>query len=220
MIDRLLEAGGPQLLLPILVVLLIATAAKGVLGLDLRKAHRRKEFLDLWDPARARDDLWLEVSVRHLCGRYLPASVIRRVLSWPDCTMSLISLAEVWPMLSFDPDTQEVRWKRARWGSQRALLSERAFMLVGYFVVGTSGFLLGLAAVRSPVFSLNAIAFMIMATALGMLAVACLVRDDSLQTAGKLAPDFIRRLNAAAPSPPRRPQPRRAARVPAAAILE
>lgn len=218
MIERLLEAGGPKLLLPILVFLLIASIAKGVLGLDLRKAHRRKEFLDLWDPVRARDDLWLEVSVRHLCGNYLPACVIRRVLSWPDCTMSLISLATIWSMLSFDADSREVRWKRARHGNRRSILAERAITLVIYFVAGTSALLSGLAAVRSEAFSLNAIFFMIVAITLGMLAVACLVRDDSLESAAKLGPDFIKRLNAREPNPPVRPPRGRAAPVAEATI--
>ncbi len=56
-------------------------------------------------------------------------------------------------------------------------------------------------AMRFDAFSLNAIYLMIMAVTSGMVAVACLMRDDSLQTIGRLPTDFIRRLNAAGPSP-------------------
>jgi hypothetical protein len=66
----ILEVGGAGYLVPALLLLCSLYVTRGLWGLHGRRSQHRREFLELWDSAQSKDDLWLEVAVRHLFGTY------------------------------------------------------------------------------------------------------------------------------------------------------
>ena len=195
MIEQLLSVGGQQLLLPALIALGGLYAVRGVFGLHGRMGQRRKEFIELWSSERAQDDLWLQVVVRHLFGRYLPAPVIRQVMGWPDAAASLLAIAEIWPMLTFDPDTNAVSWKRKRYENPGLVRVERLVVLSLYVALASVAVLAGLISFRSEALSLPAISYALTALVLGGVSLVLLMRDDSLEVAYKRGPDLLARIN-------------------------
>ena len=106
---ELIEIGGIGFVIPAVLSVLVLYIARGLFGMHGRRSQARKEFLELWNDARASDDLWLEVSVRHLVGTYLPAHVVRLALAGPDKAQSLFDLAELWLLLRYDREARTVR---------------------------------------------------------------------------------------------------------------
>ena len=206
MIEQLLNVGGQQLLLPVLIALGGLYAARGLFGLHSRMGQRRRDFIELWSPERAEDDLWLQVVVRHLFGCYLPAPVIRKVMGWPDAAASLLAIAEIWPMLTLDPETEAVSWKRKRYENPLLMRAERFLVFSAYVAMASVAVLAGFTSFRSAALSLPAISYALTALALGGVSLVLLTRDDSLEAAYKRGPDLLARLNspgtpaAAAPS--------------------
>jgi len=195
MIEKLLDVGGQQLILPILIAIAVLYAARGLLGLHIRLAQRRKEFLELWNSDRSSDDLWLQVAVRHLYGSYLPSSVIRRVMRWPDAAESLLAISELWPMLTVDVQSDRVQWKSSRHERVGNIRLERALMLGLYVFLATLAFVVATAALRSEALSLTAISYAVIAIALGIFSLASLARDDRLGGAIKRGQKLLRRIN-------------------------
>ena len=157
--------------------------------------QRRKEFLELWTSHHPNDDFWLQVAIRHLCGRYLPVSVIRRTLRWPDGAEALLAIAELWPMLTFDDATNRVGWKRARFNRKRNLWIERAVLLILYTFFGTMAFLAFSASFSSPALSAWAVIFAINGVTLSIVSVALLAYDGRLAKAINAGPKLLSRLN-------------------------
>lgn len=199
MIEKLLDVGGQQLILPILIAITGLYVARGLLGLHTRTAQRRKEFLELWTSDRVRDDLWLQVSTRHLFGRYMPALVIRRVMGWPDAAESLLAVAELWPMFKVNAQTHNVQWKYAFYERVRNIWLERLLMLGCYLLLATIASLAATVSFRSEALSFTAVSYAIIAITLGIASLASLARDDQLGTAIKRGPELLRRINCAAP---------------------
>lgn len=114
LIEDLVSAGGPGLIIPAVMFILVLYGARGFFGWHGRRSQNRKEFLDLWTSERISDDLWLEVTVRHLFGTYLPAHVIRTALRHPSSAQALLDLSALWPLLHYDADSRTVRWRSER----------------------------------------------------------------------------------------------------------
>jgi hypothetical protein len=201
-IEQLLSVGGQQLLLPVLIALSGLYAARGLFGLHGRMGQRRRDFIELWSSERAKDDLWLQVVVRHLFGCYLPAPVIRKVMGWPDAAACLLAIAEIWPMLTFDIETRAVRWKRPRHAAARRIGFERWLMLASYGVLATAAFAAAWISFRGPTPSLTGVTYAIAALALATVSLVLLMRGDILEVAYKRGPDLLARLNSpASPAP-------------------
>ena len=195
MIEKLLDVGGQQLILPILIAIAGLYAARGLLGVHTRLAQRRKEFLELWNSERTSDDLWLQVAIRHLYGCYLPASVIRRIMRWPDAAKSLLAISELWPLLTVDVQTDRVQWKGSRHESVGNIWVERVLLLGCYGVLATLAFVMATASLRSEALSLTAVSYAVIALSLGVVSLASLARDDRLGGAIKQGPELLRRIN-------------------------
>ena len=71
-------------------------------------------ILEHWDPKRIDDDLWLEVTIRHLYGTHLPAHVIRTAFAHPHTSQALIDLSGLWLFLDYDSESRSVRWRHRR----------------------------------------------------------------------------------------------------------
>lgn len=132
---EILEIGGSGFLIPAVIFLLVLYAAKGLYGLVGHRSRHRKEFLDLWDPVRAQDDLWLEVVVRHHFGTTLPAGVIRMALAQPDKSLALFEICELWPLFRYDRDTQTVTWLHRWHVRQKGRRMEQRLMGAAYLVL-------------------------------------------------------------------------------------
>jgi len=204
---EILEAGGASFLLPAVLFVLVLSAVKGVFGLHGRRSQHRREFLELWDKARSADDLWLEVSVRHLFGTHLPSRVIRLALEQPDRSRSLADLSELWDLLVFDPQRQTVHWRntlssrvaRSRWG--RGLCFVASYMCV-------------LAAVTAAVVAAHyghthfaGWVYGSFALVVGFVAFLCLAHDDTVQTAAQAGDRWVELINQSAANQPPTTEP-------------
>lgn len=132
---EILEIGGAGFLIPVVLFVLVLYAIKGLYGLIGHRSRHRKEFLDLWDPARAQDDLWLEVIVRHHFGTTMPAGIIRLALAQPDKSRALLELCELWPLFRYDRETQTVAWLHRWHVKPKTRRLESRLMLGGYLVL-------------------------------------------------------------------------------------
>lgn len=197
---EILAVGGSGLLIPVVLAVLVLYTVRGAFGLHGRRSQHRKEFLELWDVTRIRDDLWLEVAVRHLCGAYLPAHIIRLALEQPDKSQSLFDLAELWPLFRFDPDSKNVRWESKRHETLDKRRAGRKILLIGYFVSAMLAALCALAAFKSGPNTFSGWMYGICAVVTGFVAILCLMRDDIIKVAVAVGDEWLTRINRTANS--------------------
>jgi hypothetical protein len=194
-LKEILAAGGSGFLIPAVLVVLVLYAIRGVFGLHGRRSQHRKEFLELWESARTRDDLWLEVAVRHLCGTYLPAQVVRLALEQPDKSQSLFDLAELWPLFRFDPDSKTVSWQKRQHESLNRRRASRKILLLGYFVCALLAVLAALVAFKSGPSTFTGWVYGVCAVVTGFVALICLMREDTIKVAAAVGDDWMVRIN-------------------------
>lgn len=193
--DKIIELGGKGLLIPVVLSVLVLYAIRGLFGWHGRRSQHRKEFLELWDPARCKDDLWLEVAVRHWLGTFLPAHVIKIALSQPDKTQSLIELSELWVLFRYDRDTHTVRWLHRRHQTIEKRKVGRILLLLTYFFCALAAFFaalvtfeLGPSTSSGWVYGAGTIIF-------GALALICLMREDTIKTCASVGDEWLDRIN-------------------------
>jgi hypothetical protein len=187
-IQELLDASNDKLLVPLAVVAVLTTLAKGLFSLHRSRSQKRKEFLELWraDPP---DDLWTEVAIRHLIGEYLPASIIRMLCTSPQAGRALGEIAESWPLLEMDDETGDVRWLKPRYASPATRRRWRRGFNVGYFVLFGAGLFVGyLLFVTSKPFPMLYWVYPITGMLLGLI---CLHHADRLKTADRAVPRWL-----------------------------
>jgi hypothetical protein len=197
---EILDAGGPAFLIPAVLFVLVFYLTRGLFGLHGRRNQNRKDFLDLWDAARARDDLWLEVAVRHQFGTYLPAHVIRLALGQPDKAQSLLDLSELWPLYRFDADAKTVNWQSKRHSSLNKLRIGRAALLAGYFICALLALLGAVIAAKSGSTTLLGWVYGVVSILFGSLAVISLMREDTIKLAASVGHEWVDRINQSANS--------------------
>lgn len=112
MIEKLLEIAGGKLLIPLVVVAVGVAMAKGAFSLARSRSQDRRDFLDLFRQHEAQSDLWLTVAVRHVFGAYLPARLIRRLMSCPQPGRALLEVGGAWRFIDMDDETGELTWRR------------------------------------------------------------------------------------------------------------
>jgi hypothetical protein len=189
------DAGGPGLLIPAILFALVLYAARGLFGLHGRKNQNRREFLELWNPERVDDGLWLEVTVRHLFGTYLPAHVIRVALAHPASSQALIELSELWAFFHYDASNQTIRWKSSRHQKPVARKLSRYMPLLRYFGLALLGAACGLFAYWNDNSLIKWIySFLALIFAIGAL--TNLMHDDAVKIADESGEDWIARINA------------------------
>lgn len=195
MIKDVVAAGGAGLLIPAVLFALLLYATRGLFGLHGRRSQHRREFLDIWDPKRADDDIWLEVTVRHLCGTSLPAHVIRTALKHPHSTQALNELSELWQFFDYDPETRHVRWAHARHRRAFRRQLSRYWPFVRYMLLAFAAMGALYAAPHAKGFAQWVCGFL--ATIFGVGAFLNLWFGDAEATAAKVGEAWIARINGA-----------------------
>jgi hypothetical protein len=192
---EILEFGGPEFLIPVVLFALVLYAVKGVYGLTGHRSRHRKEFLDLWDAARAQDDLWLEVIVRHHFGITIPAGIIRLALAQPDKSQSLFELRELWPLFRYNRNTQTVAWAHRWHVNPRTRRAERRIMNAAFpiLLLIALGYVLAVPAMSPSIFYKWIFGFG--AVTFSGCAFAAVFRHSTMTTATDVGDEWIRRIN-------------------------
>jgi hypothetical protein len=197
MIKDIVDAGGPGLVIPAVLFILTLYAARGLFGLQGRKGQHRKEFLELWDPARMDDDLWLEVTIRHQFGTYLPAHVIRTILAYPARSQGLIDVSELWPLLRYDAATQTVRWRSTRHEKLGNTRFPKVKPFLWYFLLASFAGSAVMIAYHADQNMLVRWTFSFLSVLLGGAAFVQLLKDDAVKIAAESGDEWILRINSA-----------------------
>lgn len=196
MLNDLMAAGGPGFLIPAALFMITVYVTRGLFGLYGSKQQSRREFLEIWNPDRINDDFWLEVTVRHLFGTYLPAPVIRIALKQSCASQSLIELAGLWGVLHYDSVHRTVRWKSSNPYLRKVRL---CIPVVLYFSMASLGIAFCVLAYASN----NLFArwlYSVAALILGSGAILSLAESDAAKIARHTGEQWIDRINAVAAS--------------------
>lgn len=187
MIDKLLQMGDGRLLIPIVVIAAGIVLVRGVFSLNRSRSADRRDFLDLFQKSEAQNDLWLSVAIRHLFGAYLPADLIRQLMSGPQPGRALSEVAGVWDLLDMDDETRELYWRRGLFKSPKARKNAVRLLLVMYFILAFSALWLAYWSVIGR-FEGTTLGIAWMYTVLGLFgAFFCLSYSDTLKDADKAA---------------------------------
>ncbi len=120
MVEKLMDVGDGKLLIPLIVVVVGVAMAKGAFSLFRSRSQDRKDFLDLFRGHESQSDLWITVAVRHVFGAYLPASLIRQLMSSSQPGRALLEVGVAWDFIDMDDETGELSWRRKIFRTARA----------------------------------------------------------------------------------------------------
>ena len=173
---------------------LLLYAIRGLFGLHGRRSQHRREFLEQWDPKRIDDDLWLEVTIRHLYGTHLPAHVIRNALAHRHTSQALLDLSELWDFFDYDLGTRTVAWKHKRHRNPRTRGVLRHWPTLRYFLLAGVGSVAAYLATRVSGF--NQWTFSILAMVMIATAFLSLWHGEASKAATTVGEAWIKRINA------------------------
>jgi hypothetical protein len=188
MFEEILKANGGRLLIPAVIAVVFVAIVKALFELRRSKLGERRDFLEIWAQQRLQDDLWLEVTIRHLAGSYLPAPVIRRLLGTIHPSRALLDVSECWELFDMDAASSEIHWKKGRHADPARRTREmRLFDALYYLLTGLAG---GLS------YLLLAFSFLpsgewLVAFLLLVLGILCLSRSETLKAAQTAAPRWL-----------------------------
>jgi hypothetical protein len=188
MFEEILKASGGRLLIPVVIAMVFAAIVKALFEVRRSKLGERRDFLEIWTQQRLQDDLWLEVTIRHLAGSYLPAPVIRRLLGTIHPSRALLDVSECWELFDMDAASGEVHWKKGRHADPAYRAREmRLFGALYYLLTGLAGGLSYLLLVSSflPTGEWSVVFLLF------VLGIFCLSRSDNLKTAQAAAPRWL-----------------------------
>lgn len=191
MIEKLLEVSNGKLLIPVLSALAGAVLVKGIFNLHRSKSADRRDFLDLWMRNEGRDDIWLEVSVRHLFGTYLPASIIRSLMQGPQAARALLEVSEFWDLLEMNDETLELNWKRKGHATSNGRRNWRYALNALYFVAMGSALVFIYVAIAGDAKTILMLSWWICGLSLAGFAMRCVDFADKLKTATTGAPRWL-----------------------------
>ncbi|KQZ72344.1 hypothetical protein ASD55_11300 [Rhodanobacter sp. Root561] len=188
MFEEILKASGGRLLIPVVIAVVFVAIVKALFELRRSKLGERKDFLETWTHQRLQDDLWLEVTVRHLAGSYLPASVIRRLLGTIHPSRALLDVSECWELFDMDAVSGEIHWREGRHADPAQRVREmRLFGALYYLLTGLAGGLSYLLLATSFLPSGEwSVAFLLL-----LLGIFCLSRSETLKAAQTAAPRWL-----------------------------
>lgn len=187
MIENLLQLGGGRLLIPIIVVVVGVAIVKGAFNLTRSRSADRRDFLELFQKYQDANDLWLSVAVRHLFGAYLPAGLIRQLMSAQQPGRALLEVSNSWDLLDLNDETGDLYWRRKILRSQKVRKRIILVFTIFYFVLAFISLTLAYHAMVGTFEGLTlwvAWAWTIL-TAFG--AFSCLAYGDTLKEADKAA---------------------------------
>lgn len=181
-----------------IAAVLVAAAAYGISffkDLHRTKGQHRADFLGLWKGADKMDDLSLEVAVRHLCGTYLPASLIRRICRVDHCADGILEMAQLWPLWRYDPRNRRVEWKEPNYASHGKLVFFRWWYVAGYFFFAIGAICFLMLAISADSKSLLAWASGLNALMFPVIAFGSLGKSEAFKLASKVGAQWLERLN-------------------------
>ncbi len=191
MIEKLLEVSNGKLLIPVLCALAGAVLVKGIFNLHRSKSADRRDFLDLWMRNEERDDIWLEVSVRHLFGAYLPASIIRSLMQGPQAARALLEVSEFWDLLEMNDETLELDWKKKSHATPDGRRNWRYALNTLYFVAMGSALVSIYIAIIGDAKTTLVLSWWIYGLFFAGFAIRCVDLADKLKTATAGAPRWL-----------------------------
>ncbi len=192
---EILDAGGAAYLMPAVLFTVVLYLSRGLFGWHGRRSQNRKEFLELWDPVRSQDDLWLEAVVRHWLGTYLPAHVIRLAMAQPDKSQSLIELSGLWPLLRYDRNARTVSWLGRRHNAHVKRNAKRILFIAGYFLNMSISLAAAYAASQYGPNTLSGWVYGVFGVLALFLALICILEDDVVKAADLVGDAWIDRIN-------------------------
>lgn len=201
MLKDLVDVGGSGLFVPAVLSIVVLYGARALFSLHGRRGQHRREFLELWDSNRIKDDFWLEISIRHLFGAYLPAHVIRIALSQPDRGKSLKDLVKLWPQYWFETDSLTVGWRHTYRQKSGLIVIERALWILTYIFLAFAAVDSALTASRAEPTTFFAWVHWTFALVAVGTAFHCLNAQEAAQVAASSGNSWISRINSAAPKP-------------------
>ena len=191
MIDELLKVGGLGFFVPCVIAVIVVSLAKGMFGLHQSRRGSRKDFLDLWSDKDHHDELWRQAAVRHLFGAWLPMYVIQSLMKSAQAGRALVEVSAAWEFLEADDEAQTVGWKAARHRDARNRGLEIGVFAVLYWPLGLLAIYCFINAVIGPQGGLVSVTRWTLTVELILLALACLVRSESLKDADKAVPRWL-----------------------------
>ena len=143
MIEKLLDLADGRLLIPLIVIVVGVSLVKGVFHLTRSRSQDRRDFLDLMRGNESQTDLWITVAVRHAFGAYLPAAIIRQLMSSSQPGRALAEVALAWDFLEMDDETAELSWRRGWWKTARNRKFAINALAIFYFLLAAISLWLG-----------------------------------------------------------------------------
>lgn len=141
-INRLVDFSDGKLLFPLILCAIAVLLLKWIASNAQSKGTSRKEFLELFQRADSKDDLWLSVAVRHHFGAYLPVSLIKELSELDQPARAIMEIADAWELIDLDDTTGELTWRHRRHSTpQRRRYFAYAFM-AGYCITAMAAMLL------------------------------------------------------------------------------
>jgi len=190
-IEKLIDLADGRFVIPLILIVAGVALAKAVFSMQRSVSAERKDFLELWNQPADKDDAWVEVAVRHLFGEYLPASLIRSLLTSPQAGRALREVSAAWPLLDMDDETQQLRWKLERHSSARSRRNEVRVLNFLYFALAGSSMAcvwLGCVGQFGALARFNCWAYAFLSLC---GAAFCIMRSDQLESAGKAVPRWL-----------------------------
>lgn len=134
MIEKLLALADGRLVIPLIVVVAGVAMVRGAFTLSRSRSQDRRDFLDLFRTHDAQSDLWMTVAIRHVFGAYLPAALIRQLMSGPQPGRALLEVGATWDFFEMNDETGVLTWRRE---SLRSVETRKILIrvLVGLYVV-------------------------------------------------------------------------------------
>ena len=133
----------PWMLLPLAAIIGLTYCVKGAFSMYGSFSQKRKDFLESWQPERVGDNLWLEMVIRQTFGTFIPADVIRPLLSKPGCAKALLEVASSWRFIKYE--NGDVIWAGRVMRTARRRWWGIAFVNTMYFASGSLAGLLFIA---------------------------------------------------------------------------
>jgi hypothetical protein len=191
MIEKLLEMADGRLLIPLVVAAVGVAMAKGAFSLFRSRSQDRRDFLDLFRDHEAQSDLWMTVAVRHVFGAYLPASLIRQLMSSPQPGRALLEVGGAWDFIDMDDETGELTWRRKLFRAPRRRRVVVWTLNVAYFVLAATSLWLAYLCLTGQLDGRALWIAWVYAILCGAGAFAALAYGDSLNDASKAAERWL-----------------------------
>lgn len=196
--EQLLSLAGGQLKIVMGLAIVALGAFRWLIGRRDLQFVRRREFLQYWKNPWELDALSVEVLSRQLFGTYLPAAVVRRVCdrSGAEVCRTLGDLSDVWSLIEWNQETQQIRWKSKAASATRRASWNLIFWLI-YFVSAFVGglILFLLASTSTDVSNATSVAYSLWGIMLVGVSGVALWRTDTWAAATRLGDVFLENVN-------------------------